>query len=104
MRTQRGTEATVEAVGHWWAASAPENLPPPGSPERRAIDQRWEEPWGDRINEIVFIGIGLDRSAIEQAVYSAQLTDAERRLPPDGWRLLTDPFPPWERVDHPLPA
>lgn len=102
--SRAGNRATVEAVGHWWAASAPGNLPPPGSPERRAIDQRWEEPWGDRINEIVFIGIGLDRGAIEQAVYSAQLTDAERRQPPDRWRLLSDPFPPWERVDHPHPA
>ncbi len=102
--SRAGNRATVEGVGHWWAASAPENLPPPGSPERRAIEQRWEEPWGDRINEIVFIGIGLDRSAIEQAVREAQLTDTERSLPLARWRLLSDPFPPWERVDHPVPA
>lgn len=102
--SRAGNRATVEGVGHWWAASAPESLPPPGSPERRAIDQRWEKPWGDRINEIVFIGIGLNRSAIEQAVRGAQLTDAERSLPLARWRLLSDPFPPWERVDHPVPA
>jgi hypothetical protein len=91
-------------VGHWWAASRTEDLPPPGSAERRAIERRWQEPWGDRINEIVFIGIGLDQGAIEQAVRSAQLTDAERRLPPERWRLLSDPFPPWERMEHLAPA
>ena len=42
--------------------------PAPGTDERRNIDARWKEPYGDRLNEVVFIGRNMDRAAIEEAL------------------------------------
>jgi hypothetical protein len=54
-------------VGRWWASAPRERWPSKGSPQRVAIEERWKEPWGDRLNEVVFIGRQMDRAAIEQA-------------------------------------
>lgn len=72
--------------------------PPPGSPQRQAIESRWKAPWGDRLNEVVFIGCDLDRAAIEQAWKAAHLTFTETRKGIQAWADLPDPFPKWARA------
>ncbi|MCQ4160706.1 GTP-binding protein [Roseomonas sp. GC11] len=66
-----------ERVGRWWSAVSPEQWP--DDPAWRAqLRQHWEEPWGDRRQEIVFIGIGMDERAL-RAQLDACLSV---RLPP----------------------
>lgn len=98
--SRAGKRATVEPVGQWWAASPPSRRPPQGTAERRAIEERWAEPWGDRLNELVFIGIHLDQAAIEQAIARAALTFTETRKGMSHWRTLEDPFPNWSRTEQ----
>ncbi|MDP2817693.1 MAG: GTP-binding protein [Polaromonas sp.] len=102
--SRAGTQATVEPVGQWWAASPRDRLPPLGGEQRKAIDARWQEPWGDRINEIVFIGTNMNRVAIEQAVKNAQLSFTETRKGKAHWKTLHDPFPSWTRTEEEVPA
>jgi len=72
-----------------------------GTDERRNIDARWKEPYGDRLNEVVFIGRNMDRAAIEQAWKAMHLNYTETRKGPPGgkgyagWADLPDPFPQW---------
>ncbi|MFY7865446.1 GTP-binding protein [Roseateles sp.] len=69
------------------------------------VDARWKEPYGDRLNEVVFIGRGLDRAAIEQAWKAMHLNYTEARKGPpggktfSGWADLSDPFPQWQRKE-----
>jgi G3E family GTPase len=96
--SRAGNTATLEPVGQWWAAVAPEQLPEHGSAQRAAIDACWAEPYGDRINEVVFIGCNMDRTEIERAFHAAQLTPAEIRQGVSYWSKLADPFPDWEQI------
>jgi G3E family GTPase len=83
-----------EGAGFWWAAQPGARWP--DDPEWRAgIARHWQEPWGDRRQEIVFIGIGLDESALRRDLDACLLDDAEMRAGPKAWVMLPDPFPPW---------
>lgn len=94
--SRAGNTATHEPVGRWWASAPRERWPDTGSPQRQAIEDRWKEPWGDRLNEVVFIGRHMDRNAIEQAWNAMHLNATETGLGLTSWAALPDPFPRWE--------
>ncbi|WP_432720175.1 GTP-binding protein [Jeongeupia wiesaeckerbachi] len=75
--SRAGNTATLDPVGQWWAAAPKAHWPAPGTQERDGIDAGWHEPWGDRINEVVFIGCALDRLAIEAAFLACRLSGAD---------------------------
>jgi len=56
-------------------------------------------PYGDRTNEVVFIGRFKDRvqnlKVIEQAFAECQLEPFEVRKGIDYWRKMPDQFPQW---------
>jgi hypothetical protein len=56
---------------------------------------KWQEPWGDRRQEIVFIGHAMDEAAI-RARLDAALVPA-LGFTPEAWANLPDPFPSWRR-------
>jgi G3E family GTPase len=97
--SRAGKIASVEPVGQWWAASGKENWPPAGDPDRLAIESAWSEPYGDRLNELVFIGRAMDRAVIESAFNDCVLTEAELAAGMDTWSRYSDPFPDWSRED-----
>jgi G3E family GTPase len=95
--SQAGRVLTLQAAGGWWAC-VPEHEWP--EPEVRAavIDPFWAEPWGDRRQELVFIGSGMDEDAIRSDLDDCLLTDSEMDLGEGGWESLPDPFPAWVEV------
>ena len=95
--SRAGNTATHEPVGRWWAAAPRERWPAKGTDERRNIDARWKEPYGDRLNEVVFIGKSMDRAAIELAWKAMHLNFTETRKGKKGWTELRDPFPQWQQ-------
>ncbi|MES2950319.1 MAG: GTP-binding protein [Pseudomonadota bacterium] len=102
--SRAGNVATYEPVGQWWAAVPRARWPAQGTPQRSGIEKNWKEPYGDRINEVVFIGTQLDRAAIEQTWKDAHLNLTENRKGLEGWAALPDPFPAWERTQAPQSA
>ncbi len=91
-----GRVASVEPVGRWWAASERSSWPPVGDPDRDHIEATWVAPYGDRVNEVVFIGQAIDRASVEQAFAYCVLTDSELRGGMQAWRAMRDPFPDWQ--------
>jgi len=87
-----GAMSSVSPLGRWWASVPAERLPT--HPEAQSeIASKWAEPWGDRRNELVFIGAGLGRDAITAAL-DAALVQADE-FTPHLWADLPDPFPSW---------
>ena len=98
--SRAGNIANVEPVGYWWAATERARWPEKNDPEHALILENWQEPYGDRVNEIVFIGQYLDRPAIEAILAACQLTAAEKELPDSRWVKAGDPFPIWDRIEN----
>lgn len=87
-----GAMSSVAPLGGWWAAVPQERWP--DHPEALAkMRENWVEPWGDRRQELVFIGAGMDKAAITAAL-DACLIDATE-FTPQNWTELADPFPQW---------
>jgi G3E family GTPase len=89
-----GAISSVTPLGGWWA-SVPRERWPTHPDSLREVASKWAEPWGDRRQELVFIGSGLDESAIRSRLDAALV--AADDFAPDVWRHLPDPFPSWGR-------
>ncbi|MBN7760838.1 GTP-binding protein [Nitratireductor aquimarinus] len=91
-----GALSSVKPLGTWWAAVPRERWP--NHPEAKAfMDRYWSEPYGDRRQELVFIGTGMDRERITAALDDA-LVGSETDFEPAQHRALADPFPRWQRA------
>jgi G3E family GTPase len=90
-----GALSSVKPLGTWWAA-VPRARWPEHDSGRAYIAQHWAEPWGDRRQEIVFIGAGIDWPALKARLDACLLP--EHLAPgPDALPDLPDPFPVWRR-------
>lgn len=54
---------------------------------------KWQKPWGDRRQEMVFIGIKMNKEEMLKNLESCLLTDEEMKLGPEGWKKFPDPLP-----------
>jgi len=89
-----GHVARVSPAGTWLAA-VPEHLRPQGEQVADYLEQYWREPFGDRRQELVFIGMEMPTETMLKQLHNALLTDAELALGEAGWMLFTDDFPVW---------
>jgi len=92
--SQAGGTASCEGAGTWYAA-LPRVEWPEDAETREQIARDWEDPWGDRRQELVFIGASLDEAAIRRKLDAALLTDDEFLTGPALWQTFADPFPSW---------
>lgn len=87
-----GALSSISPLGRWWASVPEERLPT--HPQAQAeIARNWVEPWGDRRQELVFIGSGLEREVICERL-NAALVDTDA-FEPWAWFDMADPFPKW---------
>jgi G3E family GTPase len=89
-----GGSASCEAAGLWYAA-LPVGEWPEDDETRTQIQKDWAEPWGDRRQELVFIGVGMDEAELRAKLDDALVTSNELAAGPGGWSKLSDPFPSW---------
>lgn len=97
--SQAGALVRTEAMGFWWAG-IPEAHWPDDANWREHVDKHWHPVYGDRRQEIVFIGAEMDDADIRRRLDSCLIGDADARaLPIAAWARLPDPFPVWKRQD-----
>lgn len=95
--SQAGSLVRHEAMGFWWAA-VPRTRWPDSDEYRQMIRQNWHPVYGDRRQELVFIGTGMDEAAIRRRLDGALVGDINARdMPVSAWKRLPDPFPRWKR-------
>ena len=57
------------------------------------IKENWVEPFGDMRQELVFIGQGLDKEQITNALDACLLSDDDLLKGKNHWSTFQDPFP-----------
>ncbi|MDC7698179.1 zinc metallochaperone GTPase ZigA [Vogesella indigofera] len=93
--SQAGAMSRHGLGGLWWDAVDREDWPDDAE-SRALIASRWQEPWGDRQQELVLIGIDMDVAALTAAFDACLLSDAELAAGAQSWAGLADPFEPWD--------
>jgi G3E family GTPase len=96
--SQAGGACRHGPAGLWWDAVDREQWPD-DDVHLAQIDARFEAGWGDRRQELVFIGIELNEAAMRRRLDECLLDDVEMSRGPAGWRRLDDPFPAWPILD-----
>jgi G3E family GTPase len=92
--SKAGPSITLEAMGEWWAVQ-PEDHWDVDPTEAAAIKADWHERYGDRAQQLVWIGIGLDVAAVHAALEAALIDDAEEAAGLAAWSTFDDPLPAW---------
>ncbi|MFV0384712.1 zinc metallochaperone GTPase ZigA [Paracoccus sp. (in: a-proteobacteria)] len=90
-----GALSSVRPMGMWWA-TVPQDRWPDHPQARDYLEKNWQEPFGDRRQELVFIGAGMDKAAITAALDAALVPGPG--FAPQEWAGLPDPFPAWRRA------
>ena len=84
----------LRPVALWWDRFPEAQWP--DDPERRErIRATFQPPYGDRRQEIVFIGQGMHPHRVTEALDACLLTEAEYATGPTGWAAYPDPLPAW---------
>jgi len=92
--SQAGPACRTGRVGFWWA-SAPKSAWPTDTETLAEIRRDWREPFGDRRQELVLIGIGMDEASMRARLDRCLLSEAELAAGPKMWARYRDPFPSW---------
>lgn len=87
--SQAGSSVSIQGAGEWIACLPDKERKAvmAGEPE---VQGSWDETWGDRQTELVFIGLNMDKQAIQSGLDDCLLTDQEMR---GDWQTFQDPLP-----------
>jgi G3E family GTPase len=96
--SQAGSIIRTQALGFWWA-SVPAERWPEDPLWRKRLRANWNDIYGDRRQEIVFIGTGMDEGSI-RARLDACLVPGKPAMNVAEWAKLADPLPIWRRADE----
>ncbi|MEL7430474.1 MAG: GTP-binding protein, partial [Pseudomonadota bacterium] len=89
-----GALSSISPLGRWWA-SVPEDRRPTDGAAAGYFKAHWQEPWGDRRQEIVFIGSDIDwpalKSRLDACLVPERVATRLESLPD-----YPDPLPEWK--------
>jgi G3E family GTPase len=87
--SQAGPSIIMQGAGEW-IASYPKQEIEQILKEEPEILQRWDEEYGDRMTELVLIGVDMNQKEIETTLDDCLLSDEEMKT---DWTKLPDPIP-----------
>lgn len=87
--SQAGTSIMIQGAGEWVAAYTEDERIQTLKDEPELLE-RWDTEFGDRMTELVFIGIDLNRTDVEASLDECLLTEEEMT---SDWSSMHDPLP-----------
>ncbi|QFT90306.1 Putative metal chaperone YciC [Bacillus sp. THAF10] len=89
--SQAGASIMLQGAGEW-VASYSEQEKQQTLKEEPELLQKWHPTFGDRMTELVFIGIDMEQKLIERSLDTCLLTEKEML---EDWSEFHDPIPPF---------
>lgn len=93
--SQAGPSIQFGPAGYWVAALTEQEQQELLQSEPD-VQRKWDGVWGDRMTELVMIGIGMEQSQIERKLDECLLTDQEMQL---DWSTFNNPLP-WMAIEE----
>ena len=92
--SQAGGSSRMEKAGFWWCSMPmKERLNYPSFVANQTyIESKWSKQWGDRLNELVFIGQHMNKENISSNLEKCLLNDDEI-ISFQNKKVFKDPFP-----------
>ena len=92
--SQAGGSSRLEKAGVWWASMTfNERLKYQSFADNREyIESKWSKQWGDRMNELVFIGQDIEKEKMIVDLEKCLLQDSEQ-IQFESKKGFSDPFP-----------
>ncbi|MDG4656255.1 GTP-binding protein [Ectobacillus antri] len=87
--SQAGSSITIQGAGEWVATYSPEEQKQTLADDPDIL-KRWDDVYGDRMTELVLIGIDMNKQEIQDALDACVLTDEEMKM---NWNSFADPLP-----------
>lgn len=97
--SQAGGGLQHKAAGYWWAAAPLDQRPTPERAEE-VTGVSWHPEFGDRRQELVFIGIDMNEAQMRARLDACLLSEREMQQGQVRWRRYADPFPRWRLADE----
>ncbi len=95
--SQAGAIVRTEGLGFWWVAT-PKAMWPTHKAWRETIKTHWHPVYGDRRQEIVFIGTDMNVEELARRLDACLVPlNGPEKMETRRWRMLSDPFPAWRR-------
>ena len=94
--SRAGMQSDIQMAGKWFAA-IPRHMWPNDPEEIELVKSNWQDPHGDRRQEIVVIGYvdKMDETFLNECFDACLLTEEEMQGGEQAWSKLPDPFPSW---------
>jgi G3E family GTPase len=92
--SQAGPSVVLEPAGKWIAA-LPEQDKKQTLSDEPELKKMWDPVFGDRIIELVLIGIDLDKEKITHVLETCTLNEEELK---GDWTTYPDPLPKWNTL------
>jgi len=89
MLSQAGSTITIQGAGEW-IATLPKSEQDEMRREDSLLDKKWDDHFGDRMTELVLIGIDMKELQIERSLDKCLLTEEEME---SNWNEFNDPMP-----------
>lgn len=89
--SQAGPSIQIGPAGYWMAAMSEDEQKMYKEEIPEWVDS-WDPVWGDRMTEMVLIGIDMEREEIMKALDTCLLTEEEMQ---EDWASFPDPLPGW---------
>ncbi|MEH7613534.1 GTP-binding protein [Gottfriedia acidiceleris] len=89
MLSQAGSTITIQGAGEW-IATLPKTEQEEMRREDPLLDYKWDDNFGDRMIELVLIGIDMNQLEIEKSLDICLLTEEEMET---NWNEFNDPMP-----------
>jgi G3E family GTPase len=88
-----GQIARIGAAGEWFAARPAQDRLSDDQEVQMYLAKYWQGDQGDRRQELVFIGVEMDRYRLTQQLDQCLLSEDEWQSGAKAWRKFPDPFP-----------
>ena len=95
-----GKLAEIAPAGKWWAAVPKSQWPIDDEEAMKDIGHHWQDPYGDRRQELVFIGTDIDKDGLTKRIHDCLLTDEEYQAGDAAWQHYEDPIHAWDVADE----